>query len=134
MSWDLYSLKKIVILNYYFKFSKHLTLSFIDKFTTRTQSLVLFIFNVAWTKFSSSSNNIQVFTHTKSSFTSRLIKIKSRDLQKLGRYLGRIVIFVLKGYTRDRGSCGGWDSFTFGGGCAGCGGLTSIFLLFSSYN
>ena len=44
---DLYLLKEIVLLNPCFIFSKNLVLSLIDKVTTGTWSLALFILNVA---------------------------------------------------------------------------------------
>ena len=56
---------------------------------------------------SSSYINTQFLDHFKLNSTSQFIKDKSRDLQKLRRYLSGIVTSVFKGGI---------------GGCSGCGG------------
>ena len=60
-------------------------------------------------KFSSSSNRKQFLALNKSSFTSQLIKGKSRDLQKLLQDLDEIVTFEFKGGTPDYGGRSGRD-------------------------
>ena len=58
----------------------------------------------------SCSDNAQPFAHDKSSSISQFISIKSRNLQKLQRYLNGIVILTFKADTGGcdgRGSCGG---------------------------
>ena len=51
---------------------------------------------------------MQTFFHNESSSTSQFIKRKSRDLQKLLRYLSGIVTFTFKHNT---GACAGWSAF-----------------------
>ena len=50
---------------------------------------------------------MQSFVHDKSSSTSHFIKGKSRDLEKLRRYLSGIVIFTFK---NDTDGCAGWSA------------------------
>ena len=50
---------------------------------------------------------MQSSVHDKSSFTSQFIKAKSRDVQKLLRYLSGIVTFTFK---NDADGCAGWSA------------------------
>ena len=77
---DLNLFQENVILNPWFMFSKKLMLSFIDKVTTGTWRLMLFIWHIAFIKLSSSFNNTQFFDHEKSSTILQLIKGKSKDI------------------------------------------------------
>ena len=96
---DLYLFQDIVLCNPYFKCSKNLVLLFIDKVTMGTQSLALFIWNVAQVVNVASaglspvtataldiSEFTQFFDHDKLRSISKLIKRNSKDLQKLLRY------------------------------------------------
>ena len=76
-------------------FSKNLMLSFIDKATSGL-SLVLVILKSMPVMLLLCSTNIQAFVHYKSSSTSQLLKGKSRDLQKLLRYLSGIMTSTFK--------------------------------------
>ena len=70
---------------------------------------------------------MQSSVHDKSSFTSQFIKAKSRDVQKLLRYLSGIVTFTFK---NDADGCAGWSA------CPefwSCGNLLAILLLFLFY-
>ena len=103
---DLYLFQKIVLLNPCFIFSKNLMLSFIDKVTTGTEGLALFVLNfvlfvfvasLAWTgglAFGLEatavvlyiSDMIHSFDYDKSSSISQLIKDKLKNLQKFIKY------------------------------------------------
>ena len=50
---------------------------------------------------------MQSFVHDKSSSTSHFIKGKSRDFEKLLRYLSGIVTFTFK---NDTDGCAGWSA------------------------
>ena len=80
-------------------------LSFIDKVTSGS-SLVLVILKSMPVMLLLCSSNIQSFVHYKSSSTSQLLKGKSRDLQKLIRYLSGIMASTFKVGTG--GGRGGW--------------------------
>ena len=84
---------------------------------------------------SSSSINTQFFKNFKSCSVSQFIKGKSRNLQKLLRYLSGIVTSVFKGSIGSCTGCGGWDPFGFSGGCAGRASLAFVLslLLYLSY-
>ena len=86
-----------------------------------------FIWHVVLTKFLSFFNNTQSFVDNKSGSTSKLIKSKSRDLEKVLTYLSGIVTSVFKGGTDGCASLTCWDPPRFGGSCAGSGCLTSVF-------
>ena len=79
------------------------------------------------------SDNTQSFVHDESGSISQFINGKSRDLQKILRYLDGIANSTFKAGTGGCGGCGGgggWDSFRFGGGCCGCsgrGGISGVF-------
>ena len=76
------------------------------------------------------STNPQSFVHDKSSSISQLIRDKSRDLQKLLRYLSGIVTSLFQDGT---GYCGGWSassSFPDRGGLSGA--PPTIFVLYSN--
>ena len=92
-------LQKIPLLSPCIIFSRNLILSLIDKLTTQTQSLGLFIWNIAPVVKVTSvgldlltsgvldiSDITQYLDHVKSSSIARLIKGKSRDSQKLVKY------------------------------------------------
>ena len=92
-------LQKIPLLSPCIIFSRILILSLIDKLTTQTQSLGLFIWNIAPVVKVASvgldlltsgvldiSDITQYLDHVKSSSIARLIKGKSRDSQKLVKY------------------------------------------------
>ena len=91
--------QKIPLLSPCIIFSRNLILSLIDKLTTQTQSLGLFIWNIAPVVKVTSvgldlltsgvldiSDITQYLDHVKSSSIARLIKGKSRDSQKLVKY------------------------------------------------
>ena len=84
-----------VLLNPWFMFSRKLMLSFMDKVTTGTWRLVLFIWHIALIKLSSYFNNTQFFDHEKSSTILQLIKGKSKDIQKIFKYFNGITNSVL---------------------------------------
>ena len=73
---DLNLFQEILLLNPCFINFKYLILSLIDKVTTGTQSLVLVIIKLKLVMWSSSSINTHLLDHSKSSSTSRFIKIK----------------------------------------------------------
>ena len=104
----------------------------IDKVTAGTWSLALVIIKPTPVIWSSSAINTQFLYHFKSRST-HFIKNKSRDLQKLLRYLSRIVTSVFNGGTGGCGGCGGWDPSGLTAGSAGRAGLASFFLLFLFY-
>ena len=92
-------LQKIPLLSPCIIFSRNLILSLINKLTTQTQSLGLFIWNIAPVVKVTSvgldlltsgvldiSDITQYLDHVKSSSIARLIKGKSRDSQKLVKY------------------------------------------------
>ena len=92
-------LQKTPLLSPCIIFSRNLILSLIDKLTTQTQSLGLFIWNIAPVVKVTSvgldlltsgvldiSDITQYLDHVKSSSIARLIKGKSRDSQKLVKY------------------------------------------------
>ena len=73
---DLNLFQEILFLNPCFINFKYLILPLIDKVTTGTQSLVLVIIKLKPVMWSSSSINTHLLDHSKSSSTSRFIKIK----------------------------------------------------------
>ena len=112
-------------------FLKNLMLSFLDKVTTRTQSLVLVIMKFTPAMLFWCSINTQSFVHDKSISIWQLIKGKSRLLQKCLWYLSGIVNSKLfKVGTCGRGGCGGcggWDASGSAGGFLG--GRSTKFLM-----
>ena len=92
---DLNLFQENVLLNPWFMFSKKLMWSFMDKVTTGTWRLVLFIWHIALIKLSSYFNNTQFFDHEKSSTILQLIKGKSKDIQKIFKYFNGITNSVL---------------------------------------
>ena len=99
---DLYLFQEIVLLNSRFTFSKNLTLSLIDKVTTVTKSLVLVMESFTSVMLLFCSINAQSFVHEKLSSVLQFINWKSRDLQKLLRYLSGIVTSTFKIVTGGR--------------------------------
>ena len=73
-----------------------------DKETTGTSTLVLVITKCTPAMLLFCFINTQSFAHDKSSFISQFFNSKSRDLQKLLRYLGRIVTSTFKVGTGSR--------------------------------
>ena len=75
----------------------------------------------------------QSFVHDKSSSIAQFISFKSKNLQKLLRYLSGIVTSTFKAGTGGRGVRGGrgsWDPPVVSGGCGahfGCAGLCGVF-------
>ena len=70
--------------------------------------------------------NTQCFVHEKSSSVSQFITGKSRNLQKLLRYLSGMVISTFKADTGGHGGHCGWGSSGFCGGCGGYSGLSGL--------
>ena len=69
------------------------------------------------------STETQLFVHNKSRSTSQFTKSKSRDLQKLLRYLSGIVSLTF--YVKDStGGCTGWSAFP---GFLGFGILSGVY-------
>ena len=67
--------------------------------------------------------SMETLVHNKSKSTSQFIKIKSRDLQKLLRYLSGIVSSTF--YVKDStGGCTGWSAFS---GFQGFGTLSGVY-------
>ena len=69
------------------------------------------------------------FFHDKSSSVSQFISGKSRNLQKLLKYLSWIAVSTFKAGTADcgdLGGCCGWDPSRFGDGCGSRGGLSGF--------
>ena len=99
---DIYLFQEIVLLNSRFTFSKNLTLSLIDKVTTVTKRLVLVMKSFTSVMLLFCSINAQSFVHEKLSSVLQFINWKSRDLQKLLRYLSGIVTSTFKIVTGGR--------------------------------
>ena len=73
------------------------------------------------------NNHTQFLDHLKSSSIWQLMKGKSRDLQKLLKYLSQIMVSVLKGGIGDYCGCGGCTLSGFCDGCAGRGRRAAVF-------
>ena len=87
----------------------------------------MFVWNVAPVMLLWCSDNTQSFVHGKSSFISEFISGKSRNPQKLLRYLSGIVTSTFKDGT---GDCGGYTAWVSSGFCGGCGGRLGIYGVF----
>ena len=90
---DLYLFQEIVPSNSCHIFPKHLLLLFIEKVASGTVWLALFILNVACTGLAPPTSDVldiseitEFFDYEKSSCILQLIKVRSRDLQKLHKY------------------------------------------------
>ena len=73
------------------------------------------------------SINTQSFVHDKSSSISQFINGKSRNLQKLIRYLIGVVTSAFKVGPAGCGGPAGWVLSRFCGGCGGHTGLSGVF-------
>ena len=127
---DLSVFQVIVLLNPWFIISRNLILLFIDNETIGTSSFALVIWNVAPIMLLWCSDNTQSFVHDKTSSIWPFISRKSKNLQKLLRYLNGIVNSTFKAGTAGyggRSGRGGWDPYGFSGGCDGRGGLSLAF-------
>ena len=94
--------------------------------TTGTQRLVLIIWNLAPVMLLYSINT-QSFNHDKSSSASQFINVKSTNLQKLLRYLSRILTSTFKVGTA---GCGGHCVWVPSGFCGSHGCRSGLFGVF----
>ena len=75
------------------------------------------------------SPNTQSFVHDESSLISQLIKGKSRNLQKLQRYLSGIVTLLFQDVTGGRGGWSAYSSFPGRGGLSAASPIIFCFML-----